>query len=423
MKKILSLLSAGALALGLIGCSGDLHDTELIDLTGYGVRGTGLESGWDSNSDIPLVDNGDGTYSVKFTATGSASKGGDDFAILECGDGSWNTAYRLAQPKSEGDSANVFTDDNLEQKVYLGQSADCCNIPSTKEGDVVELLITPDATYLTVKVTVTSGGGSTAPTPFHLDGFFVSGSFNGGVSDSSSVLSDPELEKKTGKLTYKTTFTFDAASNANWGQNTASEVSFGIQKSGWATKYTGATFTVGTDTDYVETTSGADANNVVSGLKDGKPYALYIQTLPEGNVSIFVEEVSAVTLKVLVKGIDASEEGKIAVIGGSFDGWSGWTSAWGGTKKYTDMAYGEISDDGTVEITLVKNKAMTIGESISWEACGYWGEPNENGDIATTDGEIKIGGENFKLDFEVKAGTFTYVIDLASDSGEMTFEE
>ncbi|MBR1721135.1 MAG: hypothetical protein IJ727_01410 [Treponema sp.] len=125
----------------------------------------------------------------------------------------------------------------------------------------------------------------------------------------------------------------------------------------------------------------------------------------------------------MVKGIDASEEGKIAVIGGSFDGWSGWTSAWGGEKKYTDMAWGEISDAGTVEITLVKNKAMTVGESISWEACGYWGEPDENGDIATTDGEIKIGGENFKLDFEVKAGTFTYVIDLSSDSGEMTFEE
>ena len=64
MKKVISLLAAGALALGLIGCSGDLHDTELIELKGYGIRGSAKESGWEAASDIPLTANGDGTYTV-----------------------------------------------------------------------------------------------------------------------------------------------------------------------------------------------------------------------------------------------------------------------------------------------------------------------------------------------------------------------
>lgn len=41
MKKILSFVVAGALALGLIGCSGDLHDVvpSRIDLSGGGAPG------------------------------------------------------------------------------------------------------------------------------------------------------------------------------------------------------------------------------------------------------------------------------------------------------------------------------------------------------------------------------------------------
>ena len=41
MKKLLSFLAAGALALGLIGCSGDLHDEEYnpISLDGYVISG------------------------------------------------------------------------------------------------------------------------------------------------------------------------------------------------------------------------------------------------------------------------------------------------------------------------------------------------------------------------------------------------
>lgn len=161
MKKILSFLTAGLLALGLIGCSGDLHDAEIIDLTGYGIRGT--MTGWDAAADSALTVNGDGTYSATFTATGET----DNFAVIEMGDTSWNTAYRLAQPKSEGDSANVFdTTNGMVQKVYQGQSADCCAVTGLAKGDKVDLLITPDTTFITVKVTITKGAGPAAPVPY-----------------------------------------------------------------------------------------------------------------------------------------------------------------------------------------------------------------------------------------------------------------
>ena len=176
MKKLLSFLAVGALALGLIGCSGDLHDAEIIDLSGYGIRGT--MTGWDKADDEPLTKNDDGTYAFSFTATGET----DNFAVIEMGDASWNTAYRLAQPKSEGDTANTFdTEKGMEQKVYQGQSADCCTIKGLKKGDKVDLLITPDTTFITVKVTITAGASAVPadPVPFYLDGFYISGDMNG----------------------------------------------------------------------------------------------------------------------------------------------------------------------------------------------------------------------------------------------------
>ncbi|WP_294428988.1 hypothetical protein [uncultured Treponema sp.] len=422
MKKIISLLAAGTLALGLIGCSGDLHDTELIDLTGYGIRGSAKESGWDDASDIPLTANGDGTYTVSFTATGTQERGGvkgDAFAVIECGDGSWNTAYRLAQPKSLGDTANTFSEsDGMEQKVYQGQSADCCFISGTQEGDKVTLTITPDATYLTVKVEVESGAGSSGPEPFYLDGYFILGNENIGgnatwAASVDTLLVNPTRNNRTAELTY--TYSFNAG---------AAEIEFGIGTKGWATKYVEGTFAVGTTTDYVKTVKDGGPNNKITGMKVGFPYKISVLTTPEGEVSFKVEEVTAVTLKVLVKGI-ADAEGQIAVLGGSFDGWtSGWTTAWGGSKSYEDLYHAEITDKGTAEITIFTAKAMNTGDTVSYEACGYWGEPDAAGDIASTNGEIKVSGANFPISFTVdKAGVYLCTVDLTANSATTAFVE
>lgn len=61
MKKILSFLAAGALALGLIGCSGDLHDKEISPLY---IEGTC----WTTREALEIVD--DTTQKISFTYTG-----------------------------------------------------------------------------------------------------------------------------------------------------------------------------------------------------------------------------------------------------------------------------------------------------------------------------------------------------------------
>lgn len=69
MKKLLSFLAAGALALGLIGCSGDLHDVKASPL---GV--VGFDSGTDNIVVLMTMDNDNGSeQSLKFTWSSDAT--------------------------------------------------------------------------------------------------------------------------------------------------------------------------------------------------------------------------------------------------------------------------------------------------------------------------------------------------------------
>ena len=71
MKKIISLLAAGAFALGLIGCSdgGALHDTEAYDLSSGGIAGA--MQGWSNVVNWTTKDISKNTYTYEFTATSS----------------------------------------------------------------------------------------------------------------------------------------------------------------------------------------------------------------------------------------------------------------------------------------------------------------------------------------------------------------
>lgn len=333
MKKlIISTLAAAALLFGFASCSGDLHDVSLIDLSNYAVIGS--LNGF-SNTANPLTKNADGTYSATWTAVcgGETSKAGKDagetFAIIEQGDSTWGTAYRLAQPKADGDAANVFSADNNEQKVYQGQSADCMLIPNdmVSKGDTVKLTITPDSTFVTVKVSVEKSDTPVpaAPVPFHLDGFFVSGSMNDGSATLTEALYNPTLDESSGILTYHYDFKFDAASNKNWGQTTvASEVSFGIRNatSDWKVKYVGGSFSLGTDSAYVETKLNNGSNNLISGLSDGKSYRIYVQTTPDKKVSYKAVLLNTVKLGVAVTDLPETLNGKVFYIRGGMNGWN-----------------------------------------------------------------------------------------------------
>ena len=314
MKKLLSVFAAAAMLFGFASCSGDLHDAQIIDLTGYGIRGT--MTGWDAAADIPLVDNGDGTYSISFAAQDPNGTGIENVAVLELGDGSWNTAYRLAQPKSEGDSANVFGEaDGWEQKVYQGQSADCMLIPVAK-GDNVTLLITPSTTYITVKVTVKAGAAPVVPAdpvPFYLDGFYISGDMNGWAGSMDTLLWSPTLDKDTGILTYK--YDFAATKEAH---------DFGIRNntSDWKVKYVDGVFAFGTDTNYVSVVKNGKDNNKITGLTLGNNYRIYVQTTPEKEVSFKVVVLNKATINVNVTGLPDEANGKVMYLTGDYFGWN-----------------------------------------------------------------------------------------------------
>ena len=82
MKKLLSFLAAGALALGLIGCSGEMHDDldpsstlykalfdTSIDISGFKTfELVGDMQGWDNTNGIVFYANDDGTWETDFVA-------------------------------------------------------------------------------------------------------------------------------------------------------------------------------------------------------------------------------------------------------------------------------------------------------------------------------------------------------------------
>ena len=404
MKKLLSFLAVGALALGLIGCSGDLHDAAIIDLSGYGIRGS--MTGWDKADDEPLTKNDDGTYAFSFTATGET----DNFAVIEMGDASWNTAYRLAQPKSEGDTPNTFdTEKGMEQKVYQGQSADCCTIKGLKKGDKVDLLITPDTTFITVKVTITAGAGadSTGPVPYYFDGAMLVGVTNWNNSDASNLLKNGKLTKSTGEVVYTLDFT---AGNVAEVQITG----VGDWNNGWGT----TDITVG-DSDFVTLVpfSTKKAGAKVTGLTVGKAYRAEIKTTPDKDVLIKIYEIASVTFKFEVTGLS---EGNLAWIGGNFWG-SSWDNGWPIGAWEKPVGYNlSVSDNGVADENGVaafndKWNVSTVakpGEKLSYNFKVIATDTDWSGDPSKQTGDLSVD-----INIEEDA---TYKISINIDDEEIT---
>ena len=142
MKKLNSLLAAGALLLGLTGCSGDLHDFE-IDMTTLQLKGSAFT--WDSGQDdYKFKKDTDGTYYYEFIATDSSVT----FAIDDTGpDGkdAWKTTYR-------GTADDRLVDDFKES---FGESKTVSLYPHD-DGDCMKLALDAGATY---RIIVEAGSG------------------------------------------------------------------------------------------------------------------------------------------------------------------------------------------------------------------------------------------------------------------------
>ena len=415
-KMIISAVTALAFLFGFASCSGDLHDAQIIDLDGYCIIGSVLESNWMPEG-APLVNNGDGTYSVTVTAsaTGQNSKGdtGDAFAVIQIGDTSWGTAYRLAQPKSQGDSANVFPADGGTQNVYQGQSADCMIVPGTEKGDKITIKIKPATTYIEVTVSVEKSGGASGPVPYYFDGMYlVGGCFTVGDMTNlwsfgaANLIRGAVLDELTGKVTYS----MDIVATADSGEMC-------INDSDWQNKQLGQGVIVKTDGVDCEL-NGVAGNFKVEGLTKDKPYRIYISTTPEKVVSVKIEEIVNFSLKFKISGLN---EGNVAWLNGSMYG-----SSWG--KSWPLTSWDGSPEDGDIEAA---NGAKADASGVvtvpdSWNVSGVC-KPN---DELSYNFKVIANASDWKLDLEkpdqdfgdssmtIKISTAgTYVVNIPLDGG------
>ena len=323
MKKLLSFLVAGAIALGLMGCSGDLHDTvdpstiplsiALQSAPRLGAGGVpGAMNGWDNTTTWTTVNNDTCTYTYDFVATAETIEWK---AITTAGN--WNSG---AWGGGDNEALSVPLDTKTAL-VYDGATGGKKN--ASTSGLKVNKVYTITLNYENggYSATVTSSEKE-KPVPFYLVGFFVSGSFNGGAADIDTVLHDPTVDTQTGYVTYK--YDFDLSSNAGWDLSDATtQAAFGIRNAtgDWKVKYTGANFKFGTDKDYVATTLGAADNNKITGLDNSKKYRLYVQTKPDGTVSYKVVVLNEKDLTVTVELLPDSLNGEEFYLRGGLNSW------------------------------------------------------------------------------------------------------
>lgn len=425
MKKIFSIFASSVLALSMfVSCSGDLHndmdpakvalimgETKTIldeaDLMGDFLTDTDWEAQY-----LTKVDST--TYTFSFTAR----KDKHNFAIRKVA-GQWDIARWFGENKDDKDNPfSIAPGESHIMTYYEG---------GTIGGDFGLSGLTVGKSYtLTIKIenedkneisaSLAEGGDAPVadtPAPFYLDGEFVTGCDDLLVGKekcqfdfpSSQLLFNPELDKKTSELTYTFDVTF-TSKNHNWHE--PGEAAIKISQPGWKNSYGKTTIKVGED--FVELESSGD-NAPVSGLKDGKAYRIEIKTTPEKKVYAKVYEILAYKLQLKITGFDGVD-GQTAIVHGTFDGWAKWTSAWGGDAKVSETATKAVIADNTAVINITSGVAAP-NEEISFEGCGYYGTV-EGDDIKKANGEIKIGGKDFKITGKItKAGTYVATLDLS----------
>lgn len=422
MKKIFSIFASSVLALSMfVSCSGDLHndmDPAKVALI-MGETKTILDEadicgtieGW-TGSALTKVD------ATTYTYTFTASAEDEQFSIREVA-GSWTAGNRWCGALKKDEDNAVKIEPTGEAAMVYSTDPDPSHFKLTKlkVGTAYKITITivdEDKKSLKASVNV-DGDAPTAdtPAPFYLDGEFVTGCDDllvGGEKcqfsfPSSQLLFNPELDKKTSELTYTFDVTF-TSKNHDWHE--PGEAAIKISQPGWKNSYGKTTIKVGED--FVELES-SDKNAPVSGLKDGKAYRIVIKTTPEKKVYAKVYEILAYTLQLKITGFDGAD-GQTAIVHGTFDNWAKWTSAWGGTAKVSETATKAVIADNTAVINITSGVAAP-NEEISFEGCGYYGKV-EGDDIKKANGEIKIGGKDFKITGKItKAGTYVATLDLS----------
>lgn len=396
MKKVLSFLVAGALALGLIGCSGDMHndvDPATIPasialasaprLSAGGVAGA--MQGWSVDTITWTTKDDD---NCKYTYDFVANAEEIEWKVVSKA-GNWNSgAY--------GGGADTVTDANVGNTVTLTyDNATGGNKNVKTSGLKVNKVYTITLEYNkgNYDCTVTASDKE-KPVPFYLDAFFFKGNYGTDTwNDSvSNLMRNPSVDEQSGEVVYQLEVACTAAVAAG------EKVKFALANVGWKSKYTGADLKVGDD--YKELTLDASNDNTVD-MKTGASYIVYVKTTPDKKVSCKITELPVyISLKVKITGLDKKLAGKTAIIGGSWNWDLGWTSAWAGDKppkKVSELMSGVVDANGTVickyPAQLKYNKNQVVDP---FQFCGYIGE-EKDGDVAKTDFEVKFGVNNINV--------------------------
>lgn len=395
MKKVLSFLVAGALALGLIGCSGDMHndvDPATIPasialasaprLSAGGVAGA--MQGWSVDTITWTTKDDD---NCKYTYDFVANAEEVEWKVVSV-KGNWNSgAY--------GGGADTVTDANVGKTVTLTyDNATGGNKNVKTSGLKVNKVYTITLEYNkgNYDCTVTASDKE-KPVPFYLDAIFVRGGFNADATNNwaswnpsvDMLLCKPTVDEQSGEVVYtKEISVVTVAAGA--------KCELGLANTDWSVNYRGVDFNVGDD--YKELVKSEDNSKI--NLVAGKSYILSVKTTPEKKVFCKITELPVyVTLKVKITGLDKKLAGKTAIIGGSWNWDLGWTSAWGKTKKVSELMSGKVDANGTVVCKYPEQLKYNKNQAVDpFQFCGYIGEEKDD-DVAKADYEIKFNNGSF----------------------------
>lgn len=340
MKKILSFLAAGALALGLIGCSGDLHDALKTDVSTLQIRGDLPDASWDGTD---LTKETEDTYSFSFIATTSIGH----FAFTEKGNG-WNVAYRVT---SDGKLYEGFKTSFDEAVLYSGNSTDCMPV-ALKRGASYKITVTGGPATVNCKIEQTA---EAIPMAIVIDGEESDVTPTGAAKYKYEF--EPSNEERTVKFSFKSGVAVFAPA-----EETALTV--GNSSSASASSAAAATWSIKLEKD--------------------TPYQLAI-SYADGKVSVtFLTNYSCMLANWLVEGWGRSSFEKSEYK---------WTESLSGITL-SAKTYDETTKTATYEARWVVSNASTIGADIALhKGPSDWTGRYELGDNK----ELKVGTK-YKLE-------------------------